>query len=138
MAIDNIEKLLTTLLEADAGVGAIAADRIYPLVVPQDAAMPAITYQKTSGNWQIQMSGPHNMSQERFRINCWAETYSEVKGLADAVRAELNGYDTGNASVDVHIITLENETDLINVNPEVRGLQRYGRAMDFIIWYKDL
>ena len=138
MAIDNIEKLLTLLLKNDAGVLAIVANRIYPMLVPQDAAMPALTYQKISGNWQVQMDGPHNMSRERFQINCWAETYAGAKSLADAVRAELNGYDTGNASIGVHLITLENETDLLVDVGDMRGTRRYARAMDFMVWYKTL
>ena len=138
MAIDNIEKLLTTLMEADTTIEGLVGTRIFPMVVPQDTTMPCITYQKISGNWQVQISGPHNMSQERFQINCWATTYAGAKALAEAVRAEFSGYDTGNASVSVHIITLENETDTINENADVRGSRRYGRMMDFLVWYKKL
>jgi hypothetical protein len=136
VAVDNIEELITAVMKNDATIAGIVGARIYPLRVPQDADMPAITYQKISGRWHVQMSGPHNMSEERFQINCWETTYAGVKALADAVRAALNGYDSTINVVEVHIITLENETDLVVEIPDIRSTRRYSRALDFLAWYK--
>jgi hypothetical protein len=134
--VGDIEELLKRVLISDADVSSIVNTKVYPSVIPQDIAVPALTYQKISGQWQIQISGPHNMSQERFQINCWAATYAEVMELADKVRSVLNGYDGMVGDIDVHEITLDNETDLIVVAADTRVNERYGYAMDFIIWYK--
>ena len=132
----NIETAIVYILGEDVGVSAIVGTKIYPMVVPQNAVMPAITYQKISGQWQIQMDGPHNMSEERFQINCWASTYGGAKALCEAVRDVLNGYDSAVNVVDFHVMTLENEMDLLVEIPDERGARRYARAMDFNVWYR--
>jgi hypothetical protein len=135
---DTIETVLYSILTADVGVSSLIATRLYPLIIPQGVNMPAMTYQKISGQWQIQMSGPHNMSRERFQFNCWAKTYSETRALAEAVRDLLNGYDSTVDTVKIHVATLDNEFDVVEETGDVRLARRYGRMMDFIIWYKYL
>jgi len=135
---DTIETVLYSILTADVGVSSLIATRLYPMIIPQGINMPAMTYQKISGQWQINMAGPHNMSRERFQFNCWAKTYSETRALAEAVREILNGYDSTVNTIKVHLITLENEFDEIRESDDVRQARRYGRIMDFMVWYKYL
>lgn len=136
MPVDDFEELLVSVLKSTPAVIARVGSRIYPMVRPQDSALPAITYQKISGNPQVQMSGPHNMFRERFQITCFAARYSQMKQTADAVRGAFNGYDSTVDSVEVHIATIDNEVDLISELPDVRDARVYARAIDFIIWYK--
>ena len=124
------------MLKNNAGVAAIVSARIYPLARPQDSALPALTLQKISGAGMVQMSGPHNMERERFQITSLATTYAGTKALAKAVKAAINGFDTAVNTVKVHIATLDNEVDLLDELPDVRGSRVYAKASDYLIWYK--
>lgn len=85
------------LLSADPGVAAIAGTRIYPMVLPDDAAFPAITYQQVGGSSTPTMD-TSGVQKLRLQIDCWSAplplggTYRQASGLRDAVRRALDGY----------------------------------------------
>lgn len=91
-----IETLTRAVLLADSSItgliGAGAAARLYPLVLKQGGALPAITYQRVSGVTGYSHDGPDIVT-ARVQIDCWSATgYIEAKTLARAVRDALHAY----------------------------------------------
>lgn len=62
------------------------------------------------------MDGPSDFVQVRFRVDCWASSYSVAKGLADAVRSALNGVGLASprtlGSEPVQLVYLDSDSDL--------------------------
>lgn len=109
-------------LAGTPGVRALVADRVYPLVVPQDVAMPAVAYQKvnserigvhgTSGGPGFGVAG---WARTRVQVTCHAEEYADARALADAVRTGLDGFrGVMNDEVRVDGCRVENEVDGYN------------------------
>ena len=73
-------------------IGEGADMRLYPLVIPQDAALPAVAYQKISSPKTQSHSGSSNLAHSRFQFTCAADTYAEVKEVANAVRHCWDSY----------------------------------------------
>lgn len=86
-----IEAGLFSLLSGTPAVAAIAGARIYPLVLPTDGELPAVTYQVVGARPDptLQTSG---FQRWRIQCDCWAEDYSAAAGLRDALTTALNGY----------------------------------------------
>ena len=125
----TIEKDIYYELNNDAIVGGLVGDRIYPLKLPQRWTLPAITYQKVSGERAHCLGGPSGRARPRFQIDCWADTYSGVKDLADGVRLCLDGFKGDiNTESDVGGIILTGEYDIWEESIEVFRI-----TMDFII-----
>ena len=57
-----IEAGLYAHLVGSAGVTALVATRVYPLLVPQDATLPAIAYQRISGPRDHTHDGPSGVT----------------------------------------------------------------------------
>src|SRR3989337_3754737 len=70
----------------DAGVAALVGTRGVRLVVPQDATIPAIMYQRISGSPERSHSGFSGLSETRFQFTCEADTYASAKAVAQALR----------------------------------------------------
>ena len=132
-----IEKALFAHLIADSTVVGLVEKRIYPNMVPQSAAMPAITYQQISGVRDHVMAGAVGLVKSRYQINCWAASYSGAKDVSEAVRKQLDGYSGTIDSCEISCIMLDNENDIPQVSPGSEKLTRYGKYLDFIIWYKE-
>ena len=47
--MSGIEEAIYGALTAHAGLSALVDDRVYPMVLPQDATRPAVTYMRVSG-----------------------------------------------------------------------------------------
>jgi len=112
MAI-QAEECVYALLAASTAVGALAADRIYPQVAPQQTAtLPYMTYNRIDGIHMHNMSGPSGLVNVRMQIDYYASTYSGASALADAARNVLDGYTgsvtVGSTSIDIkqcHLIS---------------------------------
>jgi hypothetical protein len=128
------EVTLQRIIINASAISAFIGSRLYPNIVPQKAPNPAMTYQQISGPRGHMMSGPIGLTKARYQINCWAASYSEAKGLAEVVRLTLNGY----TSVGViKMIRLADEGDLPKTIPGLDQLTRYGKRLDFNIWFQE-
>lgn len=93
-----IEAGLHEQLAADAGVSAIAADRIFPVVLPEtmlnpDTTVPAaMTYQVISKVPMYTLSDGVVLVTARVQLSCWASTYGSAKSLLAAVDAALDEF----------------------------------------------
>ena len=133
-----IEKSVYVLLSDDANIIETAGNRIYPMVVPQDASLPAITYQILSTTGISVMAGPTNLKERRLQINCWAETYTVAEELAHKVGRSLDGYRDTAEDVKIWGIELIDEGDVLADHKSAQVLRRYGRRLDFRIHYREL
>jgi hypothetical protein len=130
MIID--EGLYDTLSEY-AGLAALVSTRIYPLKAPQDATYPLVVYQQISGPRVHSHSGGSGLASPRFQFTSWATSLNSAKGVANQVRAALNGYNgTMGSDVDVQACLLQNEMELYD--PET---ERWGVVQDFVIWHAE-
>lgn len=114
-----IETTLYTVLSTDTAVSNIVSTRIYPLIAPQDSAMPAVVYQRVSTVPVNSLAGDSGLDAVRIQISCWASTYAGAKSLAVAVK---NAVLTMNAITEMEMDDMEDETRLYRV------------ILDFRIW----
>ena len=81
-----IAAIRTLLINAPA-VAAIVGTDIYGPDTPDPVPYPCIRLHRVSDTRGYRViRGP------RLQVSCWAETYAEVRELADAVIALLDGY----------------------------------------------
>lgn len=129
----TLEEGLVAKLLAMAGVTSLVGTRIYPLVEPQDASLPAIVYQRISGPRDHVMEGASGLAMARMQLTMLASTYSGAKALAEAVRAALDG--VGHATwgtVPVERSFLENDSDAWADRFEAPVVRH-----DYSIWYRE-
>lgn len=99
--------------------------RIYPLVVPQQSVFPAITYIRVSGGQQNDLFGYSGIENPRIQIDCWAETYKEIKTIAENVHTVMNAVTTFRAILISDMDFYESDVEL------------YRESMDFKIWNRE-
>lgn len=95
-----------------------AAGRIYPLVLPQNPTLPAVTFSRVSGLRVHNLGGVSGRARPRISISSWASTYAGVQALAAAIRASLNGF-KGTLATIAADIRIDNEIDLYEEEPKV-------------------
>ncbi|WMW22741.1 DUF3168 domain-containing protein [Methanolobus mangrovi] len=84
----SVHGALRNLLLQDTSVTDLVSDRIYPLRLPLDCQMPAISIHKIS-NPIDHVTG---FATPRYQFSCWSETYAQVQQLSNAVIDCLNRY----------------------------------------------
>lgn len=122
----NIEEQLNYYLAGNTSIAALVADRIYPLVAPQEAALPYLVYQRISTVRERSHSGPSGLAHPRFQITAAAEEYSTLRDLANAVRGALDG------SALAQAVFVDNEWDGWD-----EAADAFVSRIDVIIWHEE-
>jgi len=128
----SIEIGIRSALINDADVTAVISSRVYPGIMPHGYTLPAIVYQRISSE------RPHTLDQgnigrvfSSFQIDCYAESYSTVRDLADKVRLVLDGFSGSlGGEADVGGIHLMSDRDLFEEETEL-----YRVTHDYLIPY---
>lgn len=128
MSVTTIEEALKKVLTDNAGVAAILAGRVYPVILPQNVTYPALAYQKVTGAPDMALDGESGLTRNRFQIDAYGETYAAVRGLSKAVRTALNGKKFTVDAVRIGSVVMISERDFYEE-------KTYRVSMDFSIWH---
>lgn len=120
----TIETDIFTRLSAFPGLIALVGAREYPVRLPQNPTLPAITMHKISNVREQTHSGDSALQHPRYQFSCWAETYGAAWAVAEQVRLALQGLTS--AGVGIY----DNGNDMYD--PETGW---YHVAIDITIWH---
>jgi len=128
-----IEADLYTHLINNSTVNSIVGDRVYPLRLEQGYTLPAISYQRISGDRAKDISGSIGHAQPRIQVDCWTNSYGKLKDLSEAVRQALDRFqgDLGGGSYVQHV-SLEGETETYEEETEIQRV-----SLDFVIYHSE-
>jgi len=119
-------------LRGNAGVAALVAQRIYPVELPQEPTLPAITYHMLSDPTEHML----NEATSSFRIasiqvQSWATTWLGAIALSNAVTAAMDGFAglLGGATGERAWVT---QTNAVDLGDDRTGWKR--RIINFEVW----
>jgi len=132
------DQALRAKLAATDGITALCSARIYPIDLPQDTTLPAVTYQIISAviesiHDEAVTSG---LAHVVYQVDAWAATYSAAVTLARQIHLALHTFrgaialGTETFAVLICLRTAKRP----NKDPEV-GL--YWISQDYEIWYRE-
>lgn len=108
----SIRSGLRTYLASQPAITAIVGPSgIYPVRLPQTAAVPALLYRRETGGHDHVLTGSGGHALANFRLDCVADKYADVDALAEAVRQALQGFSGSMGDATVRNVILEDEHD---------------------------
>jgi hypothetical protein len=138
----DLGKCVRAHLRAQAGITALVGSYgIYPKVIPQDASLPAITYQQVSRVPNHAMSADPKLQMYRLQLSCFSTSYSQAKAVAKQTLAALRDYKgsvsgllgDGTSGINVQRIFFDGEIDMMATVPgTVSNVQHI--VQDFLVW----
>jgi len=133
----TVETELYNLLKSHPTLQSLVGARVYPLVLPQGTALPAITFQRAGTMLRGRIGGPSVLSDRpglygvRIQLDCWARNYEGVINLADKVYSVLENYRGPMGRLTVQ---LTDPVLVIDQYEDDTGL--YRRTVDVIVWHE--
>lgn len=133
----SIKAALATFLRTDPGIAALAGDRSYPEVIPDQvfdeaSKRPCVVWSRQGASRDRTFCGTGPVTQSTFSIDCYARTSAAAEGLAQAVRTALTDYRGSMSGVEIKDVQLTSDFDLLDLEP---GLFRV--ALSFDIWHDE-
>ena len=130
-----MEKAIYNILVNDSTVSGITTN-IYPFVLPQNASLPAVTYQRImTGMVEASGTTPALRSTE-LQITAYTQdgatsAYAQAVVLGEAVRDALDRKSGTFNGVVVDQIFFDNERDTYEFTSD-----KHGRVLEFVCWYE--
>lgn len=82
----SIEEAVYSRMTGFAELSALIGTRLYPVLIPQEVAEPAVAYQVITGLPTRSHTGYSNHQATRIQFTCQAGSYSQAKAVSKAVR----------------------------------------------------
>ena len=135
----TVEAEIYTRLKDFAGLSALVSDRIYPVTMPQNVEMPAVSYRRVSAERISAMGVDTGLVRARFQVDCWSGehddgtvgTFDEARAVAKQVRLALQRWRNTSGTV-VQDTFMIGDQDLHEHDTET-----YHAALDFEIFYEE-
>jgi hypothetical protein len=123
---------LYTLITSDSAVAALIGTRLYPLRIPQDAALPAVSYQLISqpGHY-AHAEGDVGLRRSRVQLTVQANDYARMRSVLAALSDAVSGYRGTTGSTWFQAIFTETVRD-----EWAEAFERGAGRMDVIIWHR--
>lgn len=128
----SLESDFRSYLLADSNISALVGTRIYGGKLPQDVTYPAISYARISGERVHKLTGAGDRAVPRIQYDCWAESYTGAKALADLLRQRLNGASGTIGSTVVGMSRLDGEREFYDDGGVVHRV-----SLDFFVSYQE-
>ncbi len=131
-----IEMAVRDRLINDATLGPLIGQRVYPLVLPHNAALPAIVYQRISTPRITNQQGSSGLARPRLQLKSWATTFEAAYAVADAVRRSLDGFrgSLGSASGNIGGVAIRSDNEFADYDPD---MQLHCILQDYLIWHNE-
>lgn len=117
-----IQEEIFTAIAGNATVSNLIGSKIYPLELPQGAAMSAVVYSIALDEAVNSMNGDSGLDIWRLTIRSWGSSYAAAHALAAAVRGAL----LSTAGFKVVTASQNDERDFETLN--------YAVVQEFLIW----
>ncbi len=128
----GVESALYTHLTTDAGLAAVISTRVYPLALPQQPTLPAVTYQRISTVAINHRGSPEpKFSQIRMQFDCWAASYDSMVTARAALRAAM-GTLAQASSPRIAVALLADDQETFDPSPA-----RWRATLDYHIWSEE-
>lgn len=130
--MSRIDEALFSLITSDDGCAEQLGTRVYPLMIPQNAALPAACYQTITTQRKYTLREPSHTPAARMQITIKAASYDNAVVVANLIRELLEGYSGTVMGVEIAGVFLENEYDGFNLDTK-----SYTVRQDYRIQYKE-
>ncbi len=132
-----MEKQFVSLVTSQTAVTNIIAARFYPVKLPQAGVFPAMVYTVISGDRDYNQDGQTDLVPYLVQLDLFAESYSEVVALRDAIVASMTGVinqDYGSPAVCFSGVLIRQERDGYTEPLDASDSGLFRKSIDVEVW----
>lgn len=98
---------------------------VHPVLAPQNAPFPLVVYRRSATRRERGLTGNFGVPVATFSVSIVAQSYSEAKDIADAVRLKADNFTGDFSGVKIVTTALVSESDNMERPPEGQAKPLY-------------
>lgn len=111
---------------------------VHPVMATQNAPFPLVVYRRSSTTRERGLTGNFGVPVATFSVSIVAQTYSEAKDIADAVRRQIDNFTGDSGGVKIILSELTAEQDNMERPPEGQSKPLYRVDQVYKVRFQEL
>lgn len=133
----DICQALYEYLSADADIKNCVHGRIYPIVLPQDAPLPAIVYAPVLGNYDSALQGDTGFVRQTMQFVAHDKTYKKSRELSRKIKRALQDYHGDMCGLTIEAVFIKSDYEY-NGNTALKfDTEEYMSSIEFEIHFNE-
>lgn len=110
---------------------------IYPGILPQYAALPALTFFRVSTDRRYHMGGQDKPVAVAFQVECYAQAFDDLRVLAKDVHDAANAAGGTYGNEEVEMVDVIDEGDVFDTDQSSGEDNWFRSTVDLLMWHKE-
>ncbi|HEY8390107.1 MAG TPA: DUF3168 domain-containing protein [Clostridia bacterium] len=106
-------------LSLDADIHSVIGDRLYPVLLPQNAILPSIVYSPMLANYDSALSGDTGFVRQTVQFSCHDKTFKKARELSRLVKYKLQDYKGNMYGLNIQAVFIRSDF-MSNSNTAIR------------------
>jgi hypothetical protein len=122
-------------LSNDEKIKKIVGNKIYPVILPQNIALPAIVYSSVLANYDSALQGDTGFVRQTIQIVSHAKTYKEARELSRLIKKRIQNLYGNMGGVFIEAVFIKTDYEL-NTNTSLKfDTEEYMCSIEFEFYY---
>lgn len=131
----TVEEAIVTRLKAVAAVTALVGTRIYINQLPQMPTLPAVVYNRISGNRVNSLQGSGGLASPVFQFDVFGTSATQCRQIVRELQTALAGYRGTVAGVNIQAILFLGDYDAPTGDQENLADEQSRVIAEFKVWH---
>ncbi len=127
----DINQALYNYLISDGWISRQVGNRIYPLVLPQDCKLPAITYTPVLANYDEALLGDTSYVHQVIQIVVHAKTWTDARKISRLVKKKLQNLHGQMSDVFIEAVFIRSDYELTSNTTSKFNVDEYMSSIEF-------
>lgn len=133
----DICQALYEYLSADADIKNRVKGRIYPIVLPQDAPLPAIVYSPVLANYDSALQGDTGFVRQTIQFVSHDKTYKKTRELSRLIKKALQDYEGDMNGLFIQAVFVKSDYEY-NGNTALKfDTEEYMSSIEFEFYFNE-
>ena len=126
---------LYNYLSNDEKIKKTVGNKIYPVILPQNVALPAIVYSSVLANYDSALQGDTGFVRQTIQIVSHAKTYKEAHELSRLIKKRIQNLHGNMGGVFIEAVFIKTDYEL-NTNTSLKfDTEEYMCSIEFEFYY---
>ena len=122
---------------SEANISRYVCDRIYPIVLPEDAPLPAIVYTPVLANYDSALQGDTGFVRQTIQFVCHDTTYKKSRELSRKVKRVFQDYHGDMCGLTIQAVFIKSDYEY-NGNTALKfDTNEYMASIEFEFHYNE-
>ena len=130
-----LDAALADYVKADATLLALLSGRVYPLLAPEQAALPFVVYAEIEYRAEHHMGNVTGLVQTFWQWDCYADRHARARDVAFALTSALDHLTGSVGGLDIRCIFVRDRRSSLEDDAAGGQMQVFRVSLDTEIWY---